>query len=207
MFQPDLFAKDVIVDASKLSAGPVMTRKLTDRTPRRTGPPSDERDGDLDLPSVLERLARISARPRYTFMVLNLIARAAGESDSAGPYIREGARAIPVRDWLSDALMPMAQRDARRLAVVEQVRADLNGRGALPADVDCAKQMIADEVRTRLRHSGRTNVSRAVSDLVRAGLVHRHYQGYRVDHQNRGAGREAVYTIAPSVKRALGKAA
>ncbi|MFA6031635.1 MULTISPECIES: hypothetical protein [unclassified Sphingomonas] len=207
MFQPDLFAKDIVADASKLSAGPVTPRKLTQSAPRQSGPSSGGRDNDLDLPSVLERLARISARPRYTFMVLNLIARAAGESDSAGPYIREGARAIPVRDWLSDALMPMAQRDARRLAVVEQVRADLSGRGALPTDVTCAKQMIADEVRTRLRHSGRTNVSRAVSDLVRAGLLHRHYQGYRVDHENRGAGREAVYTIAPSVKRALGKAA
>jgi hypothetical protein len=49
-------------------------------------------DRDLDLPAVLERLAEVSSRPRYTFMVLNLIARAAGSTDSAGPYVREGAR-------------------------------------------------------------------------------------------------------------------
>lgn len=162
---------------------------------------------DIDLPAVLEKLAEVSTRPRYTFMVLNLIARAAGSSDSAGPYVREGGQAIPVRDWLSDALIPMAQRDARRRAVVEEVRAQLARKGTLPADPAQAEQAIATELRDRLRHSGRTNVSRAVSDLVRAGLIRRHYQGYCVDHENRGAQREAVYTIIPAVKRALGHAA
>ncbi|ATI83285.1 hypothetical protein A6768_12010 [Sphingobium yanoikuyae] len=159
----------------------------------------------LDLPAVLERLARTSSRPRYTFMVLNLIARAAGRSDSAGPYVQENGHAIPVRDWLSYALLPMAQRDARRRAVVDQVRSDLERKGLLPSDQGLAEQLVADGVRERLLHSGRTNVSRAVSDLVRAGLLRRHYQGYRVDHCNRGAQREAVYTIIPSVQAALGK--
>jgi hypothetical protein len=134
-----------------------------------------------------------------------LIARAAGGSNSAGPYVEDKGRAIPVRDWLSNALLPMAQRDARRRAVVDQVRSDLNRKGLLPPNEDAAERLIADEVRERLLHSGRTNVSRAVSDLVRAGLVRRHYQGYRVDHCNRGAQREAVYTITPAVHAALGK--
>ena len=158
----------------------------------------------LDLPAVLERLAGISPRPRYTFMVLNLIARAAGPMDSVGPYVREAGAAIPVRDWLSDALLPITQSDARRRAVVAKVRADLGARGLLPENPMHADEVVAAEVRDRLRHSGRSNVSRAVSDLVRAGLVCRHYQGYRVDHQNRGAQREAVYTITPAAKRALG---
>jgi hypothetical protein len=34
-------------------------------------------------------------------------------------------------------------------------------------------------------------------------LVHRHYQGYHVDHENRGAQREAVYTLLPGVRAAL----
>jgi predicted transcriptional regulator len=63
----------------------------------------------------------------------------------------------------------------------------------------------ASELRDRLRHSGRTNVSRAVSDLVRAGLIRRHYQGYASITKIAGRS-EAVYTIIPSVKRALGKA-
>lgn len=41
------------------------------------------------------------------------------------------------------------------------------------------------------------------SDLVKAGLVRRHYQGYRVDHHNRGAQREAVYTITEAAACAL----
>ena len=209
MFQPDLFAK----------AAPAGEHEIQREIAREISRVSDRRISvsqhgsrsrtvsreDLDLPAVLERIADISLRPRYTFMVLNLIARAAGQSDSAGPYIRENGRAIPIRDWLSNALLPMAQRDARRLSVVAQVRASLEDRDQLPCDARLAEQVIAEEVRARLRHSGRTNVSRAVSDLVRAGLVRRHYQGFRVDHENRGAQREAVYTITSVVKRALGR--
>ncbi len=56
-----------------------------------------------------------------------------------------------------------------------------------------------------MRNSGRCNVSRAVSDLVRANLLRRHYQGYCVDHANRGAQREAVYTITDEAALALGR--
>ena len=160
---------------------------------------------DLNLPALLDRLADVSPRPRYTFMVLNLIARAAGPSDSVGPYIRDRGEVIPVRDWLSDAMVPVARRDARRLAIAQQVRDEMKCQGILPEDPELAEQIVSTEVRGRARRSGRTNISRAVSDLVRAGFLRRHYQGYRVDHENRGAGREAVYTILPVVKRALGK--
>lgn len=196
MFQPDLFtAHDTSEQGGLLS---------NTQAPAVEAAIAETSNVELDLPAVLQRLADVSTRPRYTFMVLNLIARAASDSDSAGPYIREDGRTIGIRDWLSDALMPMAQRDARRVAVVRQVRAGLASADLLPKDHEQAEKMIADEVRSRVRHSGRANVSRAVSDLVRAGFLRRHYQGYRVDHENRGAQREAVYTIAPRVKRALG---
>ncbi|MBB3374229.1 MULTISPECIES: hypothetical protein [unclassified Novosphingobium] len=213
MFQPDLFASEPATSLPPSRAGRRPRRALAGKGAPVAGPDGGadaarvQPPHDIDLPAVLEKLAEVSTRPRYTFMVLNLIARAAGTSDSAGPYVREGGQAIPVRDWLSDALIPMAQRDARRRAVVEEVRAQLARKGTLPADPAQAEQAIATELRDRLRHSGRTNVSRAVSDLVRAGLIRRHYQGYCVDHENRGAQREAVYTIIPAVKRALGHAA
>jgi len=205
MFQPDLFTKDTVAEGADLAADIVTLcgdGERTDVAP--AGVPAN--DEHLDLPAVLERLSRMSSRPRYTFMVLNLIARAAGRSASAGPYVEDNGRAVPVRDWLSGALLPMAHRDGRRRAVVDQVRRDLERNGTLPSDHAAAEQLVADEVRARLLHSGRTNVSRAVSDLVRAGLLQRHYQGYCVDHRNRGAQREAVYTIIPSVHLALGKA-
>lgn len=205
MFQPDLFTKDIVAEGPDFPAEVATLRVCGKGVPAPRSVPKVS-DTDLDLPSLLERLAAVSSRPRYTYMVLNLIAQAAGQSNSAGPYVRENGRVTPVRDWLSDALLPMAQRDFRRRAVVEQVRSDLKAKNLLPPDRDAADRIVADEVRERLLHSGRTNVSRAVSDLVRAGLVHRHYQGYRVDHHNRGAQREAVYTIAPAVQRALGKA-
>lgn len=81
--------------------------------------------------------------------------------------------AVPVRDWMCDALMLIARRSASRKKCV--------GACAVWA-VGCRP---------------------AVSDLVRAGLVHRHYQGFRVDHHNRGAHREAVCTIAEDARPAL----
>jgi uncharacterized protein YciW len=69
-----------------------------------------------------------------------------------------------------------------------------------PADLD---RQFDEQLQARIIRSGRTSISRAVSDLVKAGLLRRHYQGYRVDHPNRGAQREAVYTVLPEVRRAL----
>ncbi|KKC28005.1 hypothetical protein [Sphingomonas sp. SRS2] len=168
---------------------------------KRPGP--DVR-GSMSLPGLIERIADVSPRPRYAFMVLNLIAKVANNnSGSAGPYVVEHDRRIPLRDWLCDSLVPMAKRDARRLAIVNEVRSSLNRMNVLPSDVDAAERMVEEEVRARVRRSGRCNVSRAVSDLVRAGLLRRHYQGFRVDHHNRGAQREAVYTITALAAGAL----
>lgn len=206
VLQMDLFADDAV---GRVAVAPRRLPVVGDREMRASVAPTAPAAGEepASLPVLLERLAGVSARPRYTFMVLKLIARAAGASNSAGPYVRENGQAIPVRDWLSDAMLPATQSDARRLAVVEQVRRELSGMGLLPQDEAAADRLIAEGVRDRLRHSGRTNVSRAVSDLVRAGMLRRHYQGYRVDHCNRGAQREAVYTIVPAVRQALSLAA
>lgn len=157
------------------------------------------------LPDVLDRLAQVSKRPRYAFMVLNLIYKAAGPGDSVGPYIRHDGMLLPVRDWLCRALIPLAQRDARRLALIEAARAELLASGKLPDDPVAAEAQIEVETQARILRSGRTSISRAASDLVRAGLLRRHYKGFRVNHVNRGAQREAVYTITPEAKRALGR--
>lgn len=180
MFQPDLFATD-----------------------QRDQPGISFPPGLPDLPAVLERLTAICERPRYSFMVLNLIAQASAQTGKAGPYVRVGDQRVPVRDWLCDALMPVAQRAPRRKGIALRVRAELEASNALPADEDEARSLIEDLVHRRIRLSGRTNVSRAVSELVRAGLVRRYYQGFRVDHHNRGAKRQAVYTVTEEARRAL----
>ncbi len=180
MFQPDFFAAEGNAERAAPQAAPA-----------------------LDLPGLLDRLTSVCERPRYSFMVLNLIAQASAQSGSAGPYVREGDRLVPVRDWLCDALVPVARRDPRRLAIADKVRAELEQRNELPADAAVAARLITAEVQKRIRLSGRTNVSRAVSELVKAGLMQRHYQGYRVDHHNRDAQRQAVYTITDEVRRAL----
>lgn len=157
------------------------------------------------LPDLIGRISQVSKRPRYAFMVLNLIHKAAGAGDSLGPYVRYEGALLPVRDWLCRALIPLAQRDGRRRALIDAARADLIASGKLPEDPAAAEVLIEEEAQARILRSGRTSISRAASDLVRAGLLRRHYKGFRVDHANRGAQREAVYTITAEAKRALGR--
>lgn len=164
---------------------------------------ADPDAGPLDMPGLVELLAQSSSRPRYAYMVLDLIAKVAGPNGSAGPLVVHDGFAIPIREWLCDALSPMGSSYPRRVALAARVRAEMASSGKLPEDPQAAEREIDSEVRARVRASGKTNVSRAVSDLVRAGMLHRHYQGYRVDHHNRGAQRQAVYTLSPIVRRLL----
>jgi len=180
MFQPDLFAMQA--GAERLGSAPLSSPG--------TASPSDI-------------LAAITKRPRYGYLVLELIARVGGRHGSAGPLVRVGEEAVPVREWLSEALMPAEERDARYAAMRGKVRAELERMGNLPADEPSAATLIEEEARKRVRAGGVCNVSRVVSDLVAAGLLRRHYQGYRVDHENRGAQRQAVYTLTGKARRLL----
>lgn len=148
-----------------------------------------------DISLLLDQLSHCCSRPRYAFMLLTLIADVARTDGSAGPEVRVGDALVPLRDWLCDALTPMGHRDPRRMALVERVRDELRKTGRLSGDGSADEALVQDEVRARVRASGKTNLSRAASELVKAGLLKRHYQGYRVDHLNRGAQRQAVYTL------------
>lgn len=154
----------------------------------------------LDVGTILRRLADVSARPRYAFLVLNLISEAADAAGHAGPMVVDGNRTLMLRDWLSDALSPLA-RGQRRTALRQRVAASL--AGALPGDPDLSHAMLTAAVDERVRTSSKTNVSRAVGDLLRAGLVRRHYAGWRTNHQNRGGQRSAVYTVEADALAAL----
>lgn len=180
MFQPDLFG-----------------------TSPRKRQLSVQPERPMNVAAILDRLTSVCERPRYSFMVLNLIVEAGGETGRAGPYIRDGNKRVPVRDWLCEAMKPVARRDPRRIAIAQRVRKELEAENALPENEDEAAGLIEAQVDKRIQRSGKTNVSRAVTELVRAGLVRRHYQGYRVDHQNRGAKRQAVYTVVEEARRAL----
>lgn len=151
--------------------------------------------GGSDLSLLLDQLSHCCSRPRYAFMLLTLIADVARPDGSAGPEVRVGEGLIPLRDWLCDALTPMGHRDPRRMALVERVRDELRNGQRLSGDAIADEALVQEEVRGRVRASGKTNLSRAVTELVKAGLLKRHYQGYRVDHLNRGAQRQAVYTL------------
>lgn len=187
MIQPDLF------DGDKPS------RAVRRDQPRQ--PPTPPH-----VPAILARLGATCERPRYCFMVLNLIAQVSGASGMAGPYIEHEDERVPVRDWLWKALSPIGRREHQRPAMIQRAERDLAAAGRLPIDPVQREASVKEEVQRRLQHSGRTNVSRAVSELVRAGLVQRHYQGFRVDHLNRGAQRHVVYSVGQDVRLALANA-
>jgi hypothetical protein len=147
------------------------------------------------MSSLLDYLAQTSSRPRYAFMLLSLIAEVSRQDGEAGPFVNRGDEMLSLRDFLCDSLSPMGARDPRRRALVDRVKADLTRLGQLPADSDEAARIIEQEVRERVRASGKTNLSRAVSELVGAGLLRRYYKGYAVDHKNRGGQRHAVYAL------------
>ena len=151
--------------------------------------------GGSDVSLLLDQLSHCCSRPRYAFMLLTLIADVARPDGSAGPLVRVDDSLVSLRDWLCDALTPMGHRDPRRMALVERVREELRKEERLTGDATTNEALVQDEVRLRVRTSGKTNLSRAVSELVKAGLLKRHYQGFRVDHLNRGAQRQAVYTL------------
>lgn len=153
-----------------------------------------------DLGTILAALAAASSRPRYAFMVLGLIAEAARADGHAGPWVAvapvgagEGSR-LSLRDWLARQLVPLAAHDRRRSTLRAKVAARLGSDDPGEIDAALAQQALA---------VGKANVSRAVSDLVRAGLVRRHYAGRVTDHRNRGGRRLAVYTVDPPILNAI----
>jgi len=155
------------------------------------------------MPDIVRTIAEHSARPRYTFMVLDLIARVARPNGQAGPLVRDGEALVPIREWLAAAIAPSGARYHHRRVTADKVRAALYAKGELPDDRDEAERLVDTQVRERIRETGMTAISRAVSELVRAGLIMRHYQGCWVDHENRGAQRHAVYTVTDPVLAAL----
>jgi hypothetical protein len=157
--------------------------------------PSSIRAPANETAALLECLANISTRPRYAFMVLGLIAQVAGPDGVAGPYVMTGQGPLPLRDWLCDGLAPMGRRDPRRAALAERVREGLHRDGQLAEAGEAAERVVEAELRDRVRISGKTNLSRAISELVAAGLIRRHYKGFAVDHINRGGQRLAVYAL------------
>lgn len=155
------------------------------------------------LPDIVRVIAEHSARPRYTFMVLDLIARIARPNGEAGPLVRDGQALVPIREWLAATIALSSTRNHQRRDTAAKVRASLAAAGELPADPAEAERIVDAQVSERIRDTGMTAISRAVSELVRAGLIQRHYQGYLVDHENRGAQRHAVYTVTPAVRAGL----
>ena len=140
-------------------------------------------------------LAEVSKRPRYAFLVLQLVAEAADGRGQAGPYVFRDGRPALLREWLCGQLLPMSEQQGRRGAL--RARVEVAIKDQLTGDERADAALVDQAVSEQVQMVGRANVSRAISDLVRAGLMSRHYAGYATNHSNRGGGRHAVYVVKP----------
>jgi hypothetical protein len=120
--------------------------------------------------SIYATLAKLSARPRDAFLVLQLVTEAADARGRAGPLVRDGSNTpLYLRDWLCIQLLPLSERVDRRSALRARVIKAFGDR--LTGDVEADEAMIAEAVEEQVLAAGRTNISRAISDLVKVGLL------------------------------------
>jgi hypothetical protein len=101
--------------------------------------------------------------------------------------------------WFAEAVLEAQTRRINAIGfLIAKTRAKVAARleSNDPAQIDAALAQEALVI-------GKANVGRAVSDIVRAGLVRRHYDGRVTDHCNRGDERLAVYAVAPSILNAI----
>lgn len=146
-------------------------------------------------------LTDVSARPRYAFLLLQLVAELADERGHAGPFVACASGQMLLRDWLGTQLLPLSEQKRRRAALRARVEASLKPQLTGNLEIDDAR--IDQAVEEQVLAVGRANVSRAISDLVRGKLMTRHYVGYATNHHNRGGGRHVVYVVEPWVLRLL----
>lgn len=151
--------------------------------------------------SIFSVLADVSRRPRYAFLVLQLVSEIADDRGQAGPFVKSDGAVVLLREWLCRQLLPLSEQKSRRAALRSRVANALKPKLTGDPAIDGLRLDLA--VEEQVRSAGRTNVSRAISDLARAGLVERHYAGYATNHENRGGGRNAVYVVHPAVRRLL----
>ena len=91
-----------------------------------------------------------------------------------------------LRDWLCTQLLPMSEQSVRRAGLRARVAVSLQHQ--LTGDPDADTARVDHAVEEQVLAVGRANVSRAISDLVRAGLVTRHYAGYATNHGTAAVG-------------------
>jgi len=139
---------------------------------------------------ILDRLAEVSSRPRYAFAVLNLLAEQAGPGSRVGPFIQDEQEVLPLRVWVGKRLSRLSGRNQRRRKLEQRIREEMVGK--LPDDMLEAQKIIDAAGDQHVRASGADSISRVLSELEKAGLVRRYYQGNRTNHANRGGLRNLV---------------
>lgn len=148
---------------------------------------------------ILQTLAGTSQRPRFAFMLLGLMSELADQDGRVGPFV--GQPSVPVRDWLARTLVPLTAHHRRRQALLDRMRCKLGQ--TLPPDPEQAQRILSARLEERAIVAVKSNISRAMTELEKAGFIDRYYAGYRTNHAHRGGRRTAVYTLKPETVAAF----
>src|SRR3546814_2858773 len=81
----------------------------------------------IGIPDIVRTIAEHSARPRYTFMVLDLISRVARANGQAGPLVRDGEALVPIREWLATAIAPSGRSEEHTSDIQSLMRSPYAG--------------------------------------------------------------------------------
>lgn len=122
--------------------------------------------------SIFAVLAKVSARQRHAFLVLQLVTEATDAKGRADPFVTNVPNdPMLLRYWLCNLLLPISERDgcraALRVRVIESIRDRLT-REASQEDI-----LTEGAVEDQVLAEGRANISRAILDLVKAGFLSR----------------------------------
>lgn len=156
----------------------------------------------IDVGTILDTLSEKSTRPRYAFMVLNLLCEQAGPGNRAGPFITNpDGQPLPLREWLGERMSRMSGRDKRRRELTRRIRASMQDR--LPNDLIDAQKLVDEAVAAHVRSTGADNASRVLAELEQCGYLTRFYQGRVTNHENRGGLRNLVCILDGDAVAAL----
>lgn len=156
----------------------------------------------LNVAKIMDRLHESSTRPRYAYMVLSLLAERAGPEGKVGPdVIDDDQERLTLRDFIGKRLARLSGYRTRRRRLEQRIRTELAGK--LPEDLFEAQAIVDRHVEERVRQTSAANFSRVLTELEKAGLVNRFYQGYRTNHANRGGQRHLVCVLDGDVSAAL----
>ncbi len=156
----------------------------------------------FSVQKALTQLFSECKRPNTAEKLLFRLCNMADARGVVGPFVKTEEGEVPVRLALAKLLRQenmFRRSDARkRKTLYARVVQEMMEEGEELTE-ESVRQRIDWQIEQDSIKSLMRNISTTISDLEKISLIERHYHGRITNHPNRGAGRHAVYQLAPWV--------